>query len=188
MPHALVIGGTGMLRYACLGLARRGYSLALVARDQAKLEELAGECHAQGRGGAPRIFVADHRSGPALDKAIRDALPGSAGFDLALCWMGSMLRGPLDLVAQRIGDKAHPPVFYHLVGSVAEDPSTPAFSREDLAAHGLIYRRIIMGYIVEDGRARWLSDDETCMGVLDAIDREQGEFVIGSVSPWDKHP
>jgi hypothetical protein len=187
MGQALVIGSPGILKNACLGLARRGFSLALIARDKPKLEELAAECFLVGRG-QPRVFEADPRNGPQLDKVLREAAPRAADFDLAVCWLPTLAAKALDLVAHHLADKGAPPRLVHVVGSVAENPSQEKFARRDLEALGIRYRRVVMGYTIEEGKARWLADEEVCAGILETIDNDAPDSVIGQVEPWEGHP
>lgn len=187
MGQALVIGNPGTIKNACLGLARRGFSLALIARDKPRLEELAAECFLVGRG-QPRVFEADPRNGPLLDKVLRDAAPQASDFDLAVCWLPSLAAKALDLVAHHLGDKGAPPRVFHVVGSVSENPSQEKFSRRDLESLNIRYRRVVMGYTIEDGKARWLSDEEICAGILEAVDSDATDHIIGQVEPWEGKP
>ena len=47
----------------------------------------------------------------------------------------------------------------------------------------LVYRKIILGFVVDDERSRWLTDIEISNGVMDAIVREQDSYIIGKVEP-----
>jgi hypothetical protein len=49
-------------------------------------------------------------------------------------------------------------------------------------------RQVILGFQVENGRARWLTDDEISGGVLRAVRMDAIFSVIGQVDPWTARP
>lgn len=86
-PHALVTGATaGIGREFALQLAALGYDLTLVARDRARLTELANELEAS-RGVAVTVFPADLSSDGDTSRVVEhiaahpvDVLVNNAGF------------------------------------------------------------------------------------------------------------
>ncbi|MDQ3444837.1 MAG: short-chain dehydrogenase [Pseudomonadota bacterium] len=79
--------------------------------------------------------------------------------------------------------------FFHVIGSATLDPSSTAASfRQRLSRSNIAYRQVILGYIVENGAARWLTDEEISCGVLDAIAQSAPEFVVGTIRPWESRP
>ena len=72
MPTIAIVGaGPGVGDAVARRFGREGYDVALIARDQAKLDALAAALHADGV--AARGFAADVRDTAALTRALRDA-------------------------------------------------------------------------------------------------------------------
>ncbi len=177
MSHALVIGGTGMLRGVCLTLARRGWTVSVVARRHAGLSALAAEAE----DGRINPLPVDYRDGPELAARIRAAVAAQGRVRLAVCWIHSVAPEAPGLVAAMIADERAPVPCFHVLGTAA-DRSDPA------SIAGILYRRITLGFVVEAGASRWLTNDEIARGVMDAIDRGAARSIVGAVEPRSARP
>jgi hypothetical protein len=186
--HALVVGGTGMLRGAVLGLVARGFAVSVVARNARRLAKLRDEAAAAG--GVVRPVCVDYRDADAfafgLGEAARDLGPPS----LAVVWAHSSAPDAPLAVAKACDVGGRRVAFVHVLGSAAADPSQPDAERAArfAAFPRLAYREVILGFVVERGRSRWLTDDEIAGGVLHAVDTDAARTVVGVVEPWDARP
>jgi len=177
--HALVVGGTGMLRAAVVALAR-DREVSVVARPGRRVEALALE--------VPRVHAApaDWRDGAAFEAALDAAVAARGPFDLALAWIHSdAAPGAAIAAARRVRGR-----FLLVLGSASADPSRPEASRraEFEALPGVSFHEVVLGFVVEGGRSRWLADAEITRGVLDAIARPGPRSVVGVVTPWSARP
>ncbi len=50
------------------------------------------------------------------------------------------------------------------------------------------YYRIILGFILEDTYARWLTHEEIADGVIKGIESKCTEWIVGRVEPWESRP
>lgn len=104
-PHALVVGGTGMLWGASLALAERGYTVSVVARRQQRLEALARA--AVGLASSIHPISVDYRDTQALIAALEAAQACFGAIELALIWIHRTApAAPLPLLpylGQRLG-------------------------------------------------------------------------------------
>jgi NAD(P)-dependent dehydrogenase (short-subunit alcohol dehydrogenase family) len=186
-PHALVIGGTGMLRAVCLGLAAQGVATSVVARGQRALDALRAD--AAHLPSAIHPIQADYTDLAALEAALRDAIRRRGPLSRAVCWVHGDDAPALPLTA---GLAAHPGGcdLLHVLGSAAADPTRLGAPLADRlrALPGLRYRRAILGFVPRPQGARWLTDAEIAAGVLDAVHNEQDTTVIGAVHPWSARP
>jgi NAD(P)-dependent dehydrogenase (short-subunit alcohol dehydrogenase family) len=186
-PHALVIGGTGMLRAVCLGLAAQGVATSVVARGQRALDALRAD--AAHLPSAIHPIQADYTDLAALEAALRDAIRRRGPLSRAVCWVHGDDAPALTLTA---GLAAHPGGcdLLHVLGSAAADPTRLGAPLADRlrALPGLRYRRAILGFCPQPQGARWLTDAEIAAGVLDAVHNEQDTTVIGAVHPWSARP
>jgi len=204
--HALVVGATGMLRRCCLHLASPpggAWSVSAVARTAADLKTLvvdagrpppaerddeAGATPPRRRGyitGMPLDYAQTQR----LALGIRAAVTARGPIRLAIAWVHRTAPKALATIAQTIGHEDDPVHFFHIVGSATADPSRVEREVHEIASHpGILYRRVILGFIIEPRGSRWLNNDEIARGTIEAIRRDEPEFTIGTCSPWSARP
>ncbi|MFS8640353.1 MAG: short-chain dehydrogenase [Symbiobacteriaceae bacterium] len=187
-PHALVVGGTGMLRGASLGLAARGYTVSVVARRQSRLDALVQE--AAGLTGNIHPIALDYRDTTVLETALADARSRFGPVDLAVVWIHSVAPAAPLAVARQVGSSERPGRFFHVLGSATADPSRPDPRRRATFASfpNIRYREVILGFVVDGRRSRWLTHEEISAGVLAAVDADRPRFIVGTVEPWDLRP
>jgi hypothetical protein len=47
---------------------------------------------------------------------------------------------------------------------------------------------VVLGFVVENGKSRWLGGDEISSGVLAAIQSGEPLKVVGTLEPWGAKP
>lgn len=178
-PHALAVGASGMLAGACHGLAQRGWQVTVMARDPRRL--------ATATAGAPHLWPVpcDYRDTAAFTGALAAATRERGPLHLALCWIRSSAPQALAAVADTVASGGR---VVHVLGSASRDPSTSgsdALRRQ----HRIRYQRVVLGFVVEQGWSRWLTDAEICAGALAAVDDPAADpYVVGQVEPWSARP
>lgn len=181
--HALVIGGTGMLRGVSLALAKRYSTVSVVARSHARLGEVARA--AASEGGRVHPIPADWHDAPSLALGLRAAMTAHGAVGLAVCWIHGDAPRAFGIVADVIASERTPPRVFRIVGSSTADPARMAI---DEALDGVRLRRIVLGFVIGGERSRWLSNEEIGAGVLSAIDDDREETIVGAVTPWSRRP
>ena len=175
-PHALVVGGTGMLKAVVLDLAKQGYRVSVVARHDETLKVLVEEA-AEYAGVIDPIALDWHNLGElttALEQSVRDHGP----FSLAVVWIHSTAPEAPIAVAQLIqGD------FFHVRSSSVGDPNykDPVDVKKISELTNISYHDIILGSISHGHERRWLSNDEISSGVIEAIKAKQKRFIVGEL-------
>ncbi len=175
--HALVVGGTGMLQGVTLHLTETFERVTVIARSERRLRALEDV--------APGVI-----HGCALDytdtDALRNAVDALRPLDLAVCWIHSVAPDAPYVIAEA----GAPDVYVHVLGSAVADPSRPDDGRRDrFEANGdMIYREVILGFVREGGRSRWLTNPEICDGVIAAVEGNLHRSVVGQVEPWSARP
>jgi NAD(P)-dependent dehydrogenase (short-subunit alcohol dehydrogenase family) len=175
-PHILVVGGTGMLSGLCEALAGDGGRLSLLAR----------RASAWGGAAAGR-FDCDYYDEAAFASALDAAIAAGGPVDLAVTWIHTLKIAASRQVAQRTRGR-----MFQVLGSAAADPARPEALQlaravaEDLPDCEL--RHVVLGFKVEAGRSRWLTDAEISGGVFDAIQVDRPLSVIGQTEPWSLRP
>ncbi len=181
--HALVVGGTGMLKSVVLDLLQKGYVVTVIARHQVSLETLINEVGA----------YADHIHPVALDYANHNQLAlaldaAMAEFGpivLTVAWIYSSALQSLQIVAQYThGD------LFHIRSAAASQPGfQDPFDIPSLQAWSHIYyHQVILGFILEGNRSRWLNNAEIAKGIISALEYKIGTYVVGVVEPWARRP
>lgn len=173
-PHALVVGGTGMLRGVVLALAREG-PVSVVARTRSDLEVLARDT------AVVTPVSVDYRRTRDLEAALAERAP----FSMAVAWIHSDAPEAALVAARSVKGP-----FFHVLSSEAADPSIPDSGRRERfeAIAGITYHEIILGFVREGGRSRWLTNSEIARGVLDAVAAARPRAVVGTVEPWSERP
>jgi hypothetical protein len=180
--HALVVGGTGMLRLASLELMKRSEMVTSVARTRSSLWALDALCPP---GGARhRLVIADWSRPKAFIGAVRSHVLQFGHPELAVVWTHEP--GLAIELMSTISGPSGRCLFLHLIGNRVGNPLAEAFAWRERHPEppGPHYRQVVLGY--ERGRAgwRWLTHDEICEGVLEAIEAQVPRFIVGRVSPW----
>ncbi|MFG0313087.1 MAG: hypothetical protein ACF8LL_02710 [Phycisphaerales bacterium] len=171
MDHLLCIGTTGMLAPCTRALIARGHRIACVARTRASLDALSHSI-SQDRRALLSTYPCDYRDFEALEQVLL-----SVGFtpDAAICWVHSPADPVLDLVRRQF-----PKIdLLRVVGSTTNVPVGAADPAE---------RIVRLGFVIENNRSRWLSDEEVSKGVLDAFVSGASESTVGTLEPWDARP
>lgn len=183
--HALVVGGTGMLRAVAIELGRRGHATTVVARGRGDLSEMADE--SRGRVHPLPLDYGDHE---ALVDGLRAAVQSRGPFALVVAWIhDSAPQAPVTVA--RIATLGGTPVRYlHVLGSAADDPSAPDPQRRAAfeAIQGIAYEEVVLGFVRDGDDSRWLTDAEIAIGVLAAIDTPAPRTIVGTTRPWSARP
>jgi len=175
--HALVVGGTGMLRDAVVALAR-DRDVTVVARPGRRIEALAREI--------PRVHAApaDWHDADALGAALDAAIAARGPFDLAVAWIHSDAPAAVLVAARRVRGR-----FVQVLPCEAEQPKAPRPSRRpEIEALGLPFHEVVLGWIAEGRRSRWLTDAEISRGALAGIADPRPRSIVGVVAPWTARP
>lgn len=186
MSHALVIGGTGMLRPVTEHLARTYKAVSVVARSKRDLEELEREFP-----GVVHGLPLDYRDTVTLRAVVDAAVLAYGRIDPAVVWvhMEKAPEAPF-AVAEFVGSAEVPGRFLHVLGSAAADPSQPAHTlRMAFTAFPQVaYRDVVLGFVRGKGGSRWLTNAEIAAGVLGALEGDSERTIVGVVEPWAERP
>ncbi|WP_277674545.1 hypothetical protein [Piscibacillus halophilus] len=50
------------------------------------------------------------------------------------------------------------------------------------------YHQVQLGFILETGYSRWLTNQEISKGVIEAFKLKQPTYIVGQLEPWDQRP
>lgn len=185
VDHALVIGGTGMLRRATVTIGAHSRRLTAVARTATSLAALKSllpdresDRYQTLDWNQPEKFVL------ALQRLVDEVGPPR----LVLAWMHDLNLGPP--VALTVSASNTHCDFFQVIGSSGGRPGGVAktLRKKMEGVRHVSYFQVVLGFKEQAGLSRWLSNDEISAGVLDAIKMREGCHIIGTVTPWDQRP
>jgi len=184
--HTLIIGGTGMLADFSASIAEREGALTSIARTERSLTSL--ERRLSKSRCTHRTLALDYNDARSFARGLRLAVEAAGPIDLVVGWFHH------DAVAVRLaselGAMGHPSRFVHVMGSAAGDPAADCDRlHQQVEAEGPItYQQVVLGFVRENGRSRWLTNLEISEGVGRAVELGQPFSVVGTTSPWDERP
>ncbi len=173
--HALVIGGTGMLAGVCIQLGREGYAVSVIGRTVSKFKRLQVESPPNS------IFplITDYDTENVFDE-VNNAMRERGPFDLIISWTPnySVLEGICQM-----NHAAKSFRLFHVKGSrrYFEDEPIQILSKCN-------YRKVFLGFVMEDSGSRWLTHDEIANGVIQQIATDKIEGIIGQIHPYEVRP
>lgn len=159
---ALVVGGTGMLRGLVEQLVAQGRHTVVVSR------------HADGTTAGAAAVAADWSDPDHLAARL-----AGGRFGLAVLWVHGPHREAVTTVVEPLLDEGA--LVVQVWGSSGPPPRPDAVraARADLTV-----RHVVLGFVREGGRSRWLTDEEIVGGVATALHDVSPVQVVGIVEPW----
>jgi hypothetical protein len=173
--HALVIGGTGMLSGVCLYLAHENYSVSVIGRTFSKFKRLQFESPPNS------IFplLTDYDTDDVYDN-INAAIHERGPFDLIISWT------PNYIALERICEMNHGDMPFRLVHVKG---SRRYFGDEPIHIPSQCkYRKVYLGFIMEESGPRWLTHGEISNGVIKQIETDEEVGIIGQIHPYEARP
>ncbi len=187
MPHVLIVGGTGMLKGVSLYFARHGCTVSVVARNQNRFNELIESKPGYGFINPVKVDYSDYS---LLEEKLKSSIDNYGEIETAVCWIHSTAPDAPYIIADVLNNQNISCKYFHLLGSASADPYNGNKNIDKTFERfvNITYRKIILGFIVENSNSRWLTDVEIGNGVIDAINSEKDTFIIGQVEPWEMKP
>lgn len=189
---ALVLGGTGMLAGCAAALQELDWQVVLPSRrprlGMAAKASLGPRGHVPQQRNQPLPVAADWSRPDELAARVGAALDGRPA-DLLVAWVHATYREPvLRAVAPLLAPHA-PVVEVHDTSGV-----DPVRGLPDPLLAGHPTQQVVLGHIRQGSTIRWLTHEETSVGVLEAVHRAvEGKppslHQIGDVDTWVvRHP
>ncbi|SFJ01860.1 short-chain dehydrogenase [Thermoflavimicrobium dichotomicum] len=141
-------------------------------------------------GGSIYPIAIDYHDTVRLKKVLSKSVSQYGSIDLAVVWIHRTAPEAPYLVAELAGNKEKPCRYIHVLGSSVLDPSQPESDRliRFQQYPNIKYQEVILGFVLRNDHARWLTNQEISHGVIQAIESQQTRSIVGVVSPWSKRP
>jgi hypothetical protein len=174
-----------MLREVSLFLAKHDNTVSVIGLEQEGLLSLALEAQECNLSRVNPIMV-DYRDAQALEASLQEAMRFFGPLTMAVVWINpEALPGAADTLANVIS--AHSPVcrFFQVLPSAGIGPKDRRFLDNPFPGFPkILYRKIILGFKVEQGMSVWLSDKEIVEGVIQALRNDSRSVTIGTADPY----
>lgn len=175
-----------MLKEVSRKLAYEYDTVSVVARNSHRLYSLRRETmHLKGNLDPIQVDYTDYIK---LREEIDLSIERYGSISLAVSWIHSTAPEASSIVANSINSQQEEFRFFDILGSASADPSKEKLLPDLAKLDYIKYRQIILGFVLEEDKSRWLTDEEISSGVLKAIEEDKARSVIGVTEPWDKRP
>ena len=176
--HALVIGGTGMLRDVSLWFTEIGHKVSVIGRSERKhMDMIKSSKYPELLNG----LMVDYYNLSSLEKSVRHAISEYGPISTLVSWTPSL--PSLELVSSIISEQSTTWKLYQVKGS------RRYFKDEILTLpSNCEHRSIYLGFILEEDHSRWLTNTEISKGVIQCVKGDRVESIIGRVEPYEKRP
>lgn len=180
--HALVIGGTGMLREISLSLATQYETVSVIARNSNRLNDLWEEALQQGLRINP--LQLDYKETDHLAQCLQEMQQEFGPADLVVAWVKRHAEASNAIIAKHLSRQGNTVDYYDVMGSlhykdffIDEDYRLSQFNSYPT----IRYHRVKLGqqYDAAESEVRWLTNEEITAGVMQAIGQQAAQFIIG---------
>ncbi|MEQ6376684.1 short-chain dehydrogenase [Bacillaceae bacterium S4-13-56] len=178
--HALVIGGTGMLKDVSLWLNKKGYHVTVVGRQKSKFHRMLDQAYKKENFSAVNM---DYHETEKFIERLKKAQNDLGSFEVIVSWVHSTADELIPKIFQMMQENDGEYDFYHLNGSRAYiEPFTVT------PPSNCNYHEIILGFKLTETHSRWLTNKEISDGVIDSIQHHRQLTIVGQMEPWELRP
>jgi hypothetical protein len=173
--NVLIVGGSGMLAGFSRTMCDHADRVSVLGRNEKRIRAISDEIEP---------IPCDYNDGVALSEALSQI----AAPDLVVAWIHGRAPHARRAFAESLVADGR---FVHVLGSAHADPAHPERIAEmEKAAEGLPidYQAVVLGFVLEAGKSRWLTNAEISDGVFAAIAAQAPHSIVGTVEPWSAKP
>ena len=181
MGRVLVIGGTGMLGGTVKYLVDCGNQVTVLSKSSVKYNRMMKQCGLSERDVS--FISADYFETGALIQVVNEHIKRNGFFDKAVIWMRSSAGESSDALLDLLDLQEGHVKVYKVNGSAA--------SRNKLSFHthrSINMHHIILGFKIENGESRWLTNEEISAGVIHSLETSVPVYTAGVTEPWKQRP
>lgn len=182
MKHALVVGGTGMLSGVSQWLVSAGYHVSIIARNAERMNELVKTVSTSER---VTPLLVDYKDNARFRQKLTDTIQVNGPVQTVIAWIHSDAGSALQLLMQDVAADNGSWELFHVLSSQS---NAEEVKRNIVVPANCLYSQVQLGFVVDNGRSRWLTNREIAEGVLDAMRQRKGRLTIGQLEPQADRP
>jgi hypothetical protein len=181
MKNTIVIGGTGMLGGVVEYLVKKGDQVTVLSRSVGKFNKMLERQQISQE--AVSFISADYFNKDALIQVLDEHIKMNGPFEQAVIWMRSTAAESFDALMSFLSNHSKTVEVFKVNGSSASRGALPLNQYQSINMH-----QIILGFKIEHGESRWLTNEEISDGVITALTTGIPVTFAGITEPWDKRP
>lgn len=156
--------------------------LSLIGRNRDKLKRL-GPLSEQNH---VKFISVDYHNTDHLQQTIRNFIRKFGAIDYLITWIHGSAPKAIPTILKEISQFQDDEWrFFHVKGS---STNIDAIHQTIKVPNMCLYREVKLGFVIEENHSRWLTHDEICNGVMNAIIRDNVKTTIGTIEPWSRRP
>lgn len=176
--HALIIGGTGMLKNVSIWFVDQDFTVSVIGRSEEKHLELKNSASNPDHINSLRV---DYNEQSSLGECVRNAVKEYGPISVVVSWTPSL--SSLELVSKIVSEKSSEWKLFQVKGS------RRYFEEDSLnVPAGCEHRSVYLGFILVDDDSRWLTNEEISEGVIKSVKNDEEKAIVGTLHPYEKRP
>jgi glucuronate isomerase len=173
---ALVVGGSGMLTDLSIMLAESGYLVYVVGRSSEKMNNLLRKSN-DNKNLIPVLI--DYSDEQNLSKKIYEIILENNTIQLTVAWVHSYAEHAIQSIINQISATSGSSRFVHVLGSRS---NLEKIKSALVIPNHCFYSQVKLGYVKQDNEQRWLTHEEICKGILEAINSKKNIHIVGMLN------
>lgn len=174
MSHALIIGGSGMLKEAAIWLATQYDDVTVIGRSKKKMDFLIDQCK-----NINPIYI-DYHDTNQLKSRIEEQIRKLGDIDLIVAWVHSTAPDALSTIMNVVSKQKSNWNLLHILGSRS---NLETIKKNISVPENCTYSQVQLGFVRENDQTRWLTNTEISSGVIKAISQKEAKYIVGMTEP-----
>ncbi|WP_416149971.1 short-chain dehydrogenase [Salipaludibacillus sp. HK11] len=171
-----------MLSKVSLWLVNEGYHVSVIGRTPEHMKQLISASKESVR---ITPLLVDYIKESELREQLKMTIEKNGPVDLVVAWIHSVGKNVLAVISQELSSDNLPWKLFHVLGSSS---NLKDIKNKVTVPSNCLYRQVQLGFIIEKDNSRWLTHEEICYGVIEAISNERFVTIVGTLFPWGKRP
>lgn len=179
MSHALIIGGSGMLKETSIWLASKYDYVTVIGRSKEKMNSLINQWK-----NINPLYL-DYHDTNHLKFAIDEQIRKLGQIDLIVAWVHSTAPDALLTIIHSMSKQQNNWDIVHILGSSS---NLETIKKNISVPENCTYSQVQLGFVRENNQTRWLTNTEISSGVINAIAQKEENYIVGTIEPWKHRP
>lgn len=179
MSHALIIGGSGMLKETSIWLATNYEYVTVIGRSKKKMNSLIKQCN------NIKPLYLDYHNTSNLKFEVEEQIRKLGHIDLIVAWVHSTAPNALPAIIDVVAKQPNNWSLVHILGSSS---NLETIKKNISVPENCTYSQVQLGFVRENNKARWLTNTEISSGAIRAISQKEANYIVGTIDPWEQSP
>lgn len=167
-----------MLKDVSLYFTNHAFTVTVIARNQKGIDELISS---KAESGFIFPLKVDYSDTDLLKEKLLSSTNAFGEYETVISRIHSYAESAHEVIADILGKGNSFCRYFDIKGILNQNPPEVMDNAELIIKkyENISYRKIILGFIKEGNKSRWLTDAEICNGVIDAVIYDKKLSVIG---------